>query len=164
MSNGKGTSDTSTSTASCDHPSDANSPEAAKARTVQRVERMKAAMTDGEKKYTTFAAAEVVLPDGTSEIWVSAAGETDGVPSRIADAAGAGEDMEVSVVKNSVEGAAKETRVNDAERAILREAEEAGATVKAIGATRDVCAHCEKAITDAGLLDAVATPAKSGSV
>lgn len=121
------------------------------------VDKVKDVMNAGELKRTTFSVARVKVPDGKggfkTETWVSSAGKNGYVPPRIRKAAGAD-----AVIKNKSESGNSTNRFNDAEQTILREAKAKGATIEEIGATRDMCAACQKAFT--GQLESVVTPLK----
>lgn len=50
--------------------------------------------------------------------------------------------------------------MNDAEQTIMREVDEVGSEIKAIGATRDMCEGCQNVATKRGDIDKVVTPLK----
>jgi hypothetical protein len=109
---------------------------------------MKANMKPGERSRTTFSPAEVKLPDGSRETWVAAAGKKGYVPPRIR--------KDAKVIKHP--GRAQDQglpHINDAERALLREARKRGATIEAIDATRPMCEHCIAAFKKAGQAEAL---------
>ena len=112
-------------------------------RIAARVEAMKANMTPAERARTTFSPAEVTLPDGTVETWVAAAGKKGYVPPRIRG------DATPVVRPGRVQDQAL-PHINDAERAVLREARRRGARIDAIGATRPMCHNCVEALKKAG--------------
>ena len=113
-------------------------------------------MTDGEKSRTTYGSALVKLEDGTTEMWVSSAGKKGYVPPRIR-----GNDR---VIKNKVFEANSTNRFNDAEQTMMREANEIGAEIVSIGATRDMCSACQSVAYKNGILDRVATPLKKNKI
>jgi hypothetical protein len=124
----------------------------ARDRVNQKVETMKENMTEGDKKYTTFAAAEVELDDGAQDMWVSAAGKRGDVPERIHQGD--------TVIKNKVTEGNSQNRLNDAEQTLMREADEKKAKIKALGATRPMCEKCQDAAIEKDILDTVVTPLK----
>src|SRR5262249_17823342 len=86
---------------------------------------------------TTYAAAHVTTRLGVDEMWVAGAGKTGRAPRRIRGNA--------FNVKSPAEGPeAAEPHINDAEMHLHRAAEAEGATINALGATRDVCAFCQQ--------------------
>lgn len=109
-------------------------------------------MTEEEKKRTTYGAALVKLEDGSVEMWVSSAGKKGYVPPRIR--------RNDKVIKNKAIDADSINRHNDAEQTIMREANEMGAEVISIGATRDMCSACQGVAIENGIIDRVATPLK----
>jgi hypothetical protein len=117
-------------------------------RIAERVEAMKAAMTPGEMGRTTYSAAEVTTPSGETQTWVSAAGKKGYVPPRIRGGA-------TVVVRPGRPQDQGLPHINDAERALLREARRQGATVDAIGATRRMCDHCTVALKKAGQAEGI---------
>ena len=117
-----------------------------------RVNNMIENMTEGEKSRTTYGSALVKLEDGTTEMWVSSAGKKGYVPPRIR-----GNDK---VIKNKSLEANSINRFNDAEQTIMREANEVGAEIISIGATRDMCPACQAVAKENGIIDRVATPLK----
>ncbi len=104
-----------------------------------KVAEMKANMSEGEKGWTTFAAAEVTTKGGQSEMWVAAAGKKGYVPPRIRG------DARVVQAPGRPEDQAL-PHINDAERAINRVLRREGATLEAMGATRPVCSHCQEVL------------------
>ena len=117
-----------------------------------RVNNMIENMTEGEKSRTTYGSALVKLEDGTTEMWVSSAGKKGYIPPRIR-----GNDK---VIKNKSLEANSINRFNDAEQTIMREANEVGAEIISIGATRDMCPACQAVAKENGIIDRVATPLK----
>jgi hypothetical protein len=109
-------------------------------------------MTEGEKSRTTYAAALVKQKDGSTEMWVSAAGKKGYVPPRIR-----GNDK---VVINKLLDADSTNRFNDAEQTIMREANQTGTEIISIGATRDMCPACQSVARANGIIERVATPLK----
>jgi hypothetical protein len=104
-----------------------------------KVEEMKGNMTEGERGRTTFAAAEVTTLEGATEMWVAGAGKKGYAPPRIrGDARG--------VSSPAKPQHADLPHINDAERHLQRTARREGATIEAIGATRDVCEHCQEVL------------------
>ncbi len=101
-----------------------------------KVAEMQAGMTEGELGRTTYAAAQVTTAEGSAETWVAAAGKS-------------------GYVRPAVRGDALNMRapasadltglehINDAEMHLYRSAEQQGATINAIGATRPVCPWCQ---------------------
>lgn len=122
---------------------------ASRRRTQARVRRMRGEMTEGEHARTTYATAEVLLPNGDIEVRVSAAGAEGYVRPGIRRAAG----TEMVAVEPWNGG----PRVNDAERHLIRSMEP-GETLLSIGATRPMCDHCQGSVDQRGLGDAVSTP------
>ncbi|WP_262151740.1 hypothetical protein [Chryseobacterium foetidum] len=120
---------------------------------VDKIDDVQKTMTEGEASRTTYSVAKVKLADGSTELWVAAAGKKGYVPPRIRKAAGT-----EKVVTNKVEEGNSQNRLNDAEQTILREAKAQGATVEEIGATRPMCPMCQKAFD--GHLHTVKTPLK----
>ena len=118
----------------------------------ERINNMLENMTEEEKKRTTYGAALVKLENDSVEMWVSSAGKKGYVPPRIR-----GNDR---VIKNKALDADSINRHNDAEQIIMREANEIGAEVISIGATRDMCSACQEVARDNGIIDRVATPLK----
>lgn len=117
-----------------------------------RINNMIENMTEGEKSRTTYGSALVRLQDGTTEMWVSSAGKKGYVPPRIR-----GNDK---VIKNKSLEANSINRFNDAEQTIMREANEVGAEIISIGATRPMCPACQAVANKNGIIDRVATPLK----
>jgi len=104
-----------------------------------KVDEMRANMTPDEIGRTTYAAAEVTSADGVTEIWVAGAGRTGYVPPRIRGNAR-------NVKSPAKPQHQKLPNINDAERHIQRTVRRENATIEAIGATRDVCRHCQKVL------------------
>ena len=127
----------------------------AKDKVKDRVDEIKAEMTDGEKSRTTYGVAEVKTADGSHETWVASAGKEGYVRPDIR-----GDD---TVAKNKSSDATSENRFNDAEQTLVRQANAQNAEILAIGATRDICGKCEGVISDNGLTDRAVTPFKSQS-
>jgi hypothetical protein len=117
-----------------------------------RINEMTNNMTEGEKSRTTYAAALVKQKDGSTEMWVSAAGKKGYVPPRIR-----GNDK---VVINKLLDADSTNRFNDAEQTIMREANQTGTEIISIGATRDMCPACQSVARANGIIERVATPLK----
>lgn len=120
----------------------------AKRRVRDKVRRMRENMSEGDLRFTAYSAAEVITRSGRREIWVAAAGREGLVPPRVRGRARV-------VHMPPAQGG---RRVYDAERHILRTAAAEGATVTAIGATRNTCRHCAPAIRRAGYGPAMVTP------
>ena len=101
-----------------------------------QVAQMKAAMTDMEVGRTTYAAAHVTTAGGNAEMWVAAAGKSGYVRPAIR-----GDALNVpSPAPSELSGL---EHINDAEMHLLRAAQNQGATINAIGATRLVCEWCQ---------------------
>jgi RHS repeat-associated protein len=113
-------------------------------RLAARIRRMQRNMTPFERSRTTFAAAEVRLPNGRREVWVAAAGQRGYVPPRIRGRA------DRMIVAPARPQHAHLPHVNDAERALLRAARREGATIDGIRATRPMCDHCQDALNRGG--------------
>jgi RHS repeat-associated protein len=115
--------------------------------------RIQAAMSPDEAKRTTFAVAVVRLPNGKREVWVSAAGQKGIVPNRIAGSAR-------RVIRPGRDRDQSLPHINDAERALLRQARAEGVTIEAIGATRPMCQFCQEALGRQGYTGAIVTDRK----
>ena len=129
----------------------------ARRRVRRRVNDRRRAMTQGqEHRRTTYAIAEVRTRSGSNEVWAVSAGGRGYVRPGIRG--------RTTSVPSPWPAPNNDTRVNDAERHLLRRASQEGATILAIGATRPMCPVCEGAVRRAGYGPAIATPTESGSV
>jgi hypothetical protein len=102
-----------------------------------KVAEMQAAMTDAEADRTTYGAAHVTTWLGSDEMWVAAAGRSGYVRPAIR-----GDAFNMTFPAPSELSALE--RINDAEMHLFRSAQEQGATINAIGATRPVCTLCQE--------------------
>jgi pretoxin HINT domain-containing protein len=113
-----------------------------------KVAAMKVAMTKDELGRTTYGVAHVTTADGADEIWVSQAGVRGWVrPGLRGDAINVRAPSDLDL-----------PHINDAELHLWRTAEEQGATINALGATRDVCLWCQARLPDS---IPIVTPLKS---
>lgn len=119
----------------------------------ERVNDMLENMTEEEKKRTTYGAALVKNQNDSVEMWVSSAGKKGYVPPRIR--------KKDKVINNKSADANNINRFNDAEQTIMREANEVGAEIISIGATRDMCPACQAVANNNGIIERVATPLKN---
>jgi RHS repeat-associated protein len=111
-------------------------------RVFSQIEFMKEMIDPETHGRTTFSVAEVCFERGNRswlELWVSAAGTTGDVPARLRLGATPVR-FPGSNIPHDPSG------VNDAERAILREARRVGALILAIRATRAMCPTCQAAL------------------
>jgi len=125
-------------------------------RVLDRIGRLKAlqkTVNDGQYRRTTFAVAEVKMPDGSIQTMVSSAGKDGKVR-------GAFRETGDKPVRNKIKGVNKESgsRLNDAEQTIFREAEKLGGEILAWGATSKVCKDCQAEATKKGIIDKAVTP------
>jgi hypothetical protein len=101
-----------------------------------KVAEMQAGMTEGELGRTSYAAAHVTTAEGSTETWVAAAGKSGYVrPAVRGDA--------LNMRAPASADLAGLEHINDAEMHLFRAAEQQGATINTIGATRPVCAWCQ---------------------
>jgi hypothetical protein len=113
-----------------------------KQQVLAKVAEMKEAMTPWEKDNTTYGAAHVTTRLGVDEMWVSQAGMKGYAEPRIR-----GNAINAKApAKGADEFGLK--HINDAEMHLYRAAEDEGATINALGATRDVCTFCQKRLPD----------------
>ena len=115
----------------------AGGPSAEAAQAVRsKVADMKANMTKGELGRTTYTAAHVTTAEGNPEMWVAGAGKRGYVPPAIR-----GDAINVRApAPNELSGL---EHINDGEMHLHRAAQQHGATINALGATRPVCGWCQ---------------------
>ena len=101
---------------------------------------------------TTFAVAEVEMKSGGRETWIASAGQEKRVPRKFRT------DMMKIKASNIHPDGQRGNNLNDAESKLIRQAQAEGVTIKAIGASREMCLVCQTAADDAGVLDTVVTP------
>ena len=95
--------------------------------------------------------------DGRRELWAAEAGEQPNTPRRQYRPDGA-------TTKNEPHPAyTPRSHLNDAEAHLIRAAQKEGATIKAMGATREMCPICQQAAAAAGVLDTAVTPLEKTS-
>jgi hypothetical protein len=111
-------------------------------------------MDSREQGKTTYAVAEVEMEDGERETWVAHAGQRGYVAPKYREGAG-------RVINNLHPDGKPGNDLNDAEGKIIREADKLGATIEALGATREMCPVCQAIALEHGIdLDVVVTPLK----
>jgi RHS repeat-associated protein len=109
-------------------------------------------MTNQELGRTTYSIAQVRNTFGESELWVSAAGKTGYVNPKIRG--------NMRVIRQPVFEEPLPPRINDAERALLRQSFDEDVVIEAIGSTREICAYCRSALEDVNLGVKRVTPYK----
>ena len=102
---------------------------------LNRINKVAAAMSEGDRSRTTYALARVTTSSGRSEIWIASAGKKGWVSRALQRIVGFDE------VINNVHRSNK-NHLNDAERKLMREARKRGAKIESIGATRPMCGRC----------------------
>ena len=120
---------------------------------LNRINKVTAAMSEGDRSRTTYALARVTTSSGRSEIWIASAGKKGWVSRALQRIAGSDE------VINNVHRSNK-NHLNDAERKLMREARKRGAKIESIGATRPMCGRCQKGARSMGILRRVITALK----
>jgi len=120
---------------------------------LNRINKVAAAMSEGDRSRTTYALARVTTSSGRSEIWIVSAGKKGWVSRALQRIAGSDE------VINNVHRSNK-NHLNDAERKLMREARKRGAKIESIGATRPMCGRCQKGARSMGILRRVITALK----
>jgi len=120
---------------------------------LNRINKVAAAMSEGDRSRTTYALARVTTSSGRSEIWIASAGKKGWVSRALQRIAGSDE------VINNVHRSNK-NHLNDAERKLMREARKRGAKIESIGATRPMCGRCQKGARSMGILRRVITALK----
>lgn len=102
-----------------------------------KVDEMKSKMTQGEHASTTYAAAHVTFPDGTSAMLVASAGVKGYVRPGLR---GSATNVRYPITRGLE---AMMPRINDAEMHLYRSAKAMGAKINAMGATRPACPWCQ---------------------
>ena len=120
---------------------------------LNRINKVAAAMSEGDRSRTTYALARVTTSSGRSEIWIASEGKKGWVSRALQRIVGSDE------VINNVHRSNK-NHLNDAERKLMREARKRGAKIESIGATRPMCGRCQKGARSMGILRRVITALK----